>query len=235
MAAYREHVVQPGLPGHRRAFVSLKHQLRILHVIAGAEFKLKYADSALGYVWSVAKPMALFSVLYVIFGRFLGQSKTVPHYPIYLLLGIVLWTFFVDATAITLTSIVAAGHAAAQAHLPAAYRADVDDAHVGDHPLGQPDSARDPDRVEPVGPRAPLAPPRSALARALRLHPRRRVDSRHPVRALPRRWAGVGTRDTSPVLRDADHHPRRRPAAVVAADSSSSTRSCRSCRRCVSS
>ncbi len=109
MHAYREHVVQPGLPGHRRAVVSLKHQLRILHVIAGAEFKLKYADSALGYVWSVAKPMALFSVLYVIFGRFLGQSKTVPHYPIYLLLGIVLWTFFVDATAITLTSIVQRG------------------------------------------------------------------------------------------------------------------------------
>ena len=88
---------------------SLKHWLRILHVIAGAEFKLKYADSALGYVWSVAKPMALFSVLYVVFGRFLGLGKGNTHYPIYLLTGIVLWTFFVDATSITLTSLVARG------------------------------------------------------------------------------------------------------------------------------
>jgi ABC-2 type transport system permease protein len=78
-------------------------------VIAGAEFKLKYADSALGYVWSVAKPMALFSVLYVVFGRFLGLGKNNTHYPIYLLIGIVFWTFFVDASSMTLTSLVARG------------------------------------------------------------------------------------------------------------------------------
>jgi ABC-2 type transport system permease protein len=109
MVAQRQHVLQPGAPARRRAMDSLKHWLRILHVIAGAEFKLKYADSALGYVWSVAKPMALFSVLYVVFGRFLGLGKGNTHYPIYLLTGIVLWTFFVDATSITLTSLVARG------------------------------------------------------------------------------------------------------------------------------
>jgi ABC-2 type transport system permease protein len=78
-------------------------------VIAGAEFKLKYADSALGYVWSVAKPMALFSVLYVIFGRFFKLGAEHTHYPIYLLIGIILWTFFVDASSMTLTSLVSRG------------------------------------------------------------------------------------------------------------------------------
>lgn len=78
-------------------------------MIAGAEFKLKYADSALGYVWSVAKPMALFSVLYVIFGRFLKLGAANTHYPIYLLIGIILWTFFVDASSMTLTSLVSRG------------------------------------------------------------------------------------------------------------------------------
>ena len=34
-----------------------------------AEFKLKYAGSALGYVWSVVKPLSLFIVLYLVFGR----------------------------------------------------------------------------------------------------------------------------------------------------------------------
>ena len=38
--------------------------LRVLRVIAAAEFKLKYAGSALGYVWSVVKPLALFTMLY---------------------------------------------------------------------------------------------------------------------------------------------------------------------------
>jgi ABC-2 type transport system permease protein len=107
MIAHREHHIQPGMPARARLVDAAKHWGRILHVIAGAEFKLKYADSALGYVWSVAKPMALFSVLYVVFGRFLKLGDVSQHYPIYLLIGIVLWTFFVDATATTLPSLVA--------------------------------------------------------------------------------------------------------------------------------
>ena len=85
-------------------------------MIAGTEFKLKYADSALGYVWSVAKPLALFTMLYVVFGRFFKLGVGFEHYPLYLLIGIVLFTFFVDAT--TLGDDVArrAGVAAAQAH-----------------------------------------------------------------------------------------------------------------------
>ena len=43
----------------------LRHYLRVLRVVAGVEFKLKYTDSALGYVWSVVKPLALFTILCV--------------------------------------------------------------------------------------------------------------------------------------------------------------------------
>jgi ABC-2 type transport system permease protein len=86
---------------------SLKHQLRVLRVIARIEYKLKYADSALGYLWSIAKPMALFSVLYIVFGRFFKLGVGFQHYPVYLLIGIVLWSFFVDATALCVTSLVA--------------------------------------------------------------------------------------------------------------------------------
>ena len=85
---------------------SLEHQLRVLRVIARIEFKLKYADSALGYVWSIAKPMALFTVLYIVFGRFFKLGVGFDNYPVYLLIGIVLWTFFVDATTLCVTSFV---------------------------------------------------------------------------------------------------------------------------------
>lgn len=106
--ASSDYVLQPGAGTSGRRG-SLAHQLRILRVIAGTEFKLKYTDSALGYVWSVAKPLALFSVLYVVFGRFFQLGAGFEDYPIYLLVGIVLWTFFVDATMLTSTSIVARG------------------------------------------------------------------------------------------------------------------------------
>jgi ABC-2 type transport system permease protein len=85
----------------------LAYNLRVLRVIAATEFKLKYADSALGYVWSLAKPLAYFGVLWVVFGRFFKTG--VENFPLYLLTGIVLYTFLTDAVGATLPSIAARG------------------------------------------------------------------------------------------------------------------------------
>jgi ABC-2 type transport system permease protein len=85
----------------------LAYNGRVLRVIAATEFKLKYADSVLGYVWSLAKPLSYFGVLWVVFGRFFKTG--VENFPLYLLLGIVLYTFLVDAVGLTLPSIVARG------------------------------------------------------------------------------------------------------------------------------
>lgn len=87
----------------------LAYHVRVLHVVAGTQFKLRYADSALGYVWSLAKPLAIFGVLYLVFGRFLRLDLGFEYFPLYLLVGIVLWTFFLDATNTTMPSIVAQG------------------------------------------------------------------------------------------------------------------------------
>src|SRR3954466_7180601 len=85
----------------------LRHQFRILRVLAGADFKLKYAGSFLGYVWSVVKPLALFSMLYAVFGRVFHLGAISHFYPLALLIGIVLFTFFQDATTIAMYSFVA--------------------------------------------------------------------------------------------------------------------------------
>jgi ABC-2 type transport system permease protein len=97
---------QPARPGR---IGGLAYNLRVLRVIAMSEFKLKYADSVLGYVWSLLKPLGIFSVLYVVFGRFFRLNVGFEHYPLYLLTGIVLWYFFVDSTTLAMSSIVARG------------------------------------------------------------------------------------------------------------------------------
>jgi ABC-2 type transport system permease protein len=66
--------------------------------LATTEFKLRYFGSVLGYFWSLARPLLFFGVLYVFFTKALKLGKGVPHYPVYLLTSIVLWTFFVEAT-----------------------------------------------------------------------------------------------------------------------------------------
>jgi ABC-2 type transport system permease protein len=83
-----------------------RHRLRILQVIVLAEFKLKYAGSILGYAWSVIKPLSLFTVLYLIFGRIFKLSLASPFYAVSLLIGIVLFTFFADATSQGMVSLV---------------------------------------------------------------------------------------------------------------------------------
>jgi ABC-2 type transport system permease protein len=85
----------------------LLHNLRILKVIAAVDFKLKYAGSALGYVWTIIKPLALFTVLYVVFAKIFRLDEISQYYPLALLTGIVLYTFFTDATNLAMSSIVA--------------------------------------------------------------------------------------------------------------------------------
>jgi ABC-2 type transport system permease protein len=80
----------------------------VLHVVARVQFKLKYADSALGYVWSLIKPLSYFAILWVVFGRFFKLSSF-EHFPQFLLIGIVLFTFFVDAVSTSIPSVVTSG------------------------------------------------------------------------------------------------------------------------------
>jgi ABC-2 type transport system permease protein len=87
-------------------FGGIRQYAHVVRVVASAEFKLKYSGSALGYVWSVVKPLGLFGMLYIVFGRFF-KLQSIPHYPLYLLLGIVLWTYFADTTMVAMTSLLA--------------------------------------------------------------------------------------------------------------------------------
>lgn len=73
------------------------------------DFKIRYQGSALGYVWSLLKPLLLFAILYIIFTYIVPIGKGIPHYPVILLLGVVLWGFFSEVTTIGAGSIVANG------------------------------------------------------------------------------------------------------------------------------
>lgn len=81
----------------------------LLAELVRTDFKLRYQGSVLGYAWSLLRPLMLFAILYVVFVKFLKIGGDIPHYPIYLLFGIVLWTFFTDMTTQSLGSIVGRG------------------------------------------------------------------------------------------------------------------------------
>lgn len=81
----------------------------LLRELVVTEFKLRYQGSALGYLWSLFRPLFLFGILLIVFGFILKIGSSIEHYSIYLLLGIVLWSFFLEATNNGLQSIVGRG------------------------------------------------------------------------------------------------------------------------------
>lgn len=80
----------------------------LLRELVVTDFKLRYQGSVLGYAWSLLKPLFLFAIMYVVFGMII-KIGSVEHYSVYLLLGIVLWTFFTEATNQGMNSIVSRG------------------------------------------------------------------------------------------------------------------------------
>ena len=79
----------------------------LLYLIAAIDFKKHYFGTALGYLWSIARPLLLFGVLLAVFTQIFRVGSEVPHYPVLLLLNIVLFSFFQEATGVAVTSIAA--------------------------------------------------------------------------------------------------------------------------------
>ncbi|MDQ4145084.1 MAG: ABC transporter permease [Actinomycetota bacterium] len=99
----------PAVPARTGRSGALIQQARMVKVLAATAFKVRYTDTALGYFWSLARPLGLFAVLYVVFGLAFRLEHMVPNYPIFLLLGLVLFFFFSEATSRTMSSIVEQG------------------------------------------------------------------------------------------------------------------------------
>jgi ABC-2 type transport system permease protein len=106
---------KPPLPTGRPS----KSYTNLLRELAISDYKVKYQGSFLGgYVWTVAKPLLLFGVLYFVFTRLVRFGGGVPNYAVNLLLGIVLWTYFSDATTRAMASIVERGDLIRKVYFP---------------------------------------------------------------------------------------------------------------------
>jgi ABC-2 type transport system permease protein len=74
--------------------------------IASTDFRLTYFGSALGYLWSLFRPLLLFAVLYTVFSQVAKLGDDIPNYPVLLLMNIMFFNFFTDATNTAVTSVV---------------------------------------------------------------------------------------------------------------------------------
>jgi ABC-type polysaccharide/polyol phosphate transport system ATPase subunit/ABC-type polysaccharide/polyol phosphate export permease len=87
----------------------LRRFVDVTMTLARADFKLRYLDSIIGYVWSLVQPLLLFLVMWFVWTELFPHTTDVPYYDVMLLLGIALFTFFSEATGAALTSLVSKG------------------------------------------------------------------------------------------------------------------------------
>lgn len=73
--------------------------------LAATDFKLRFFGTALGYLWQLMRPLALFGVLYLLFAVVLALDDA-PFYAEAMLLALVLYTFLSDASKAAVDSIV---------------------------------------------------------------------------------------------------------------------------------
>ncbi len=92
-----------------RATSGVAYYARVLRVVGAIEFKAKYAGAVLGYAWSIAKPLAYFGVLWLVFAHLLRTANQTTNFTLFLLIGILLFMFFVDTVGVMLPSIVNGG------------------------------------------------------------------------------------------------------------------------------
>lgn len=78
----------------------------LLWLISLNEFRKTFFGTALGYVWSLIRPLMLFAVLYVVFTKIIKFGE-VPHYTVLLLFNVVLFGYFQEATGGAVGSVLA--------------------------------------------------------------------------------------------------------------------------------
>jgi ABC-type polysaccharide/polyol phosphate export permease len=94
----------------------VRRSFDIVREFAVADFRLRYHDSLLGYLWFLLSPALMFGVYYFVFTSVIYLR--IPDFALYLILGIVCYNFFQDCTYSAMYSLAAKAHIIKKIYFP---------------------------------------------------------------------------------------------------------------------
>jgi lipopolysaccharide transport system permease protein len=80
----------------------LRHRYLIANFVR-RDLRVKYRNSALGYLWSLLEPLLLSGVYIVLFSIVAGRPQ--PLYPLWVVLGVLAWRFFGSSLQLAISSL----------------------------------------------------------------------------------------------------------------------------------
>jgi lipopolysaccharide transport system permease protein len=78
----------------------------LLFFLAWRDVKVRYKQTALGAAWALLQPFATMAVFSMFLGRVAGIADNIRHYPLFVLAGLLPWTFFANAITSASQSVV---------------------------------------------------------------------------------------------------------------------------------
>ena len=78
----------------------------LARTLAATDWKVCFYGSALGYVWSLLRPLLLFGIVYFVFSVVVKAGRGIDYYGVILLLAMILYFFFSEVTAGGVTAMV---------------------------------------------------------------------------------------------------------------------------------
>ncbi|NUU16797.1 ABC transporter permease [Cellulomonas humilata] len=107
-----------GWSGALKSIQDIWDRRELLGLLVRRELRARYKDSALGFFWSLVRPLTMLLVYYVAIGKFLGGERAIPSFAIFVFTGLTAWSLFSDIVAGGTGSIVGNGGLVKKIYLP---------------------------------------------------------------------------------------------------------------------
>ena len=83
----------------------ISHYIPLIYELVIRDLKVKYRRSFLGYLWSLLNPLMMMAVMATVFKHVIRAN--VDNYPLYLICGQTLFSFFTESTTMAMRSVIA--------------------------------------------------------------------------------------------------------------------------------
>lgn len=102
----------------RERFRRVVQYRRILALLVRRDLKVRYAGSALGYLWSVLDPLLMSLIFWFVFSVIFGRKVGYPPYILFLVIGQMIWAWFNGGVTATVKALRAQAQMVRSSNVP---------------------------------------------------------------------------------------------------------------------
>ena len=108
----------PNFRGGLDSIANIFRHREMLSLLIRRDLKSKYKDSALGFVWTLVRPLTQLVIYYVVIGKFLRAAEGIPDFAIYVFTGLTAYSLFSETLSSATNSIVTNSGLIKKVYLP---------------------------------------------------------------------------------------------------------------------